>query len=106
MNPDAEFLAIQEDIEYRFQPTNDLAKAISEKLCLTLYKERHCEDFINRAQSIPTHKVDSLPAEQRVAFQTRLSSMRENLRTLRRTARNYSISLSTANLPTPPDAIE
>ena len=94
MNTDAEFLAIQEDIEYRFQPANPIAKAVSEKLCLNLYKQRHCEHWIDRAQSIPPQTINTLSAEDRVAFTTRLSKKRDQLRNLRRSAHSYCIALS------------
>lgn len=106
MHTDAEFLAIQEDIEYRFQPANPLAKAVSQKLCLTLYKQRHCEYWIDRAQSIPPQTINTLSSEDRIAFNTRLSKKRDQLRMLRRSARNYSIALSTTEPAESPDHIE
>ncbi len=99
MTQDAEFLAIQEDIEYRFRPANPIAKAISEKLCLTLYKQRHCEHWIDKAQSLPPQCVNALSPEDRLQLHTRLGQMRDKLRVLRRRAKNYCVSL-VANEPT------
>ncbi len=106
MHTDAQFLAIQEDIEYRFQPANPIAKAVSQKLCLTLYKQQHCEYWIDRAQSIPPQIINTLSTEDRVAFNTRLSKKRDQLRLLRRLARNYCIALSTTEPAELPDHIE
>ena len=99
MNQDAELLAIQEDIEYRFQPANPITRAIAEKLCLTLYKQRHCEQWIDKAQNLPPQRVNALSPEDRLEIRTRLGQMREKLRMLRRRAQNYCVSLG-ANEPT------
>ncbi len=93
MTENAELLAIREDIEYRFQPANPITQAISEKLCLTIYKERHCEQWIDKAQNLPPQRINALSADERVEFRARLSHMRDKLRALRRRAQNYCIAL-------------
>jgi hypothetical protein len=99
MPTNPELTAIEDEVQRRFQPSNPITQAIATKLAQTLYQQRRCEYLIDFARSIPTHKLDEMPAERQTAFRQNVRKLLEKIKTLKRSSGEYSSALSAKTGP-------